>query len=88
MNQQRSLIIENIIRERVRQVEMPGSEWDAKNTPNDWVAIASHYLVETVKKRGATPNSEEFQDNVTKAAAILLAALEHIDVMKEHKTLI
>lgn len=87
MNQKRSQIIENILRERVRQVEIPGSEWDAVNTPNDWVAIASHCLSETVKKRGSAPSAEDFQHSVTKAAAILLAALEHVDVMRDKNSL-
>lgn len=36
--------------ERARQFNLPGSEYDVRNTPNDWVAIATHYLNEEVRR--------------------------------------
>ena len=40
----RSEILEDILKERERQVGLSGSEYDVNNSPNDWIAIASYPL--------------------------------------------
>jgi hypothetical protein len=77
----RPSIVAAIIEERERQFNLPGSEWDMKNAPNDYVAIASHYLGETVRRGGNLPLDEEFRDSLIKAAAVIVAALEQTDRM-------
>ena len=75
-------ILERIHAERQRQADLPGSEWDAKNTPGEWVAIVNHYVSAEVRRNGMVPEADEFQDNLIKAAAVILAALENLDIMK------
>ena len=75
-------ILERIHAERQRQADLPGSEWDARNTPGEWVAIVSHYVSAEVRRNGLVPDSMEFQDNLVKAAAVILAALENVETMK------
>lgn len=82
MNNNRETIIKKIEIERLRQLDLPGHEWDRKNTPSDWIAIASHYISEEVRKSGQGPSSVDFEDSLVKAAAVILAALEHIELMK------
>lgn len=81
-----SLRLESIIRrvrdERQRQADLPGSEWDLKNRPGDWVAIIGHYVHDEVRRNGENPTQEAFEDSLIKAAAVILAALEHTDLMK------
>lgn len=85
MSNKRSSIIDRIRQERDRQVEIPGSEFDAKNSPNDWIAIATYYLSQ--ESRRATmleaPSSVEFERELIKAAAVIVAALEHTELMKD-----
>lgn len=80
-------ILEKILKERERQIEIPGSEWDMKKTPNDWVAVATHYLSQDVKRSSTTPTQEEFEDSLIKACAVIIAGLEHVDIMKQNKYL-
>jgi len=89
MSSKRSSMLSRIEQERERQVDVAGSELDAHNTPNDWIAIASYYLVQETKRATmlTPPNSEEFERELVKAAAVILAALEHVDVIKEHGNL-
>mgnify|MGYP006422601267 CR=1 FL=1 len=75
-------IVAMILDERIRQFELPGSEWDANKTPNDWIAVATHYLTENTNRNSTIPNSDEFEENLIKASAIILAAIEHIKTMK------
>lgn len=75
-------LLDLIREERRRQADLPGSEWDAKNAPGDWVAIVTHYVSAEVRRNGLVPESEEFTDNLVKAAAVILAALENVEVMK------
>lgn len=75
-------LLERIRAERQRQADLPGSEWDVKNTPGDWVSIVSHYVSAEVRRNGMVPEVEEFEDNLIKAAAVILAALENMDIMR------
>ena len=79
--------IKRIDEERERQYELPGSEFDMNNGPNDWVAIASRYLSEGARSRGITPSQSEFEDSMVKAAAVILAALDHSEHMKKENRL-
>jgi len=83
----RADLVKNIVTERERHIDLPGSEFDLNNGPNDWIAIAGRYLTEGAQRKGVTPSSEEFIDNLIKAAAVILAGLEHVDHMKSHKRL-
>ena len=80
----RSDILERIKSERERQLDLPGSELDANNTVNDWVAIAGYYLSQEARR--ATTNQTrqtDFESELVKAAAVIVAALEHSENMKD-----
>lgn len=79
--------LERVRQERQRNADLPGSEWDANNTPGDWVAIVTHYVSAEVRRNGVVPETEEFEDKLVKAAAVIAAALEHIEVMKDRSEL-
>lgn len=78
----RKEILDRIEAERARQLDVPGSENDVKNTPNEWVALAAHYLTEDVRRNGNVPNREMFEDSLIKAAAVILAAIENAGSME------
>lgn len=79
----RTDILNRIAEERARHIDLPGSEMDVRNTPNEWAAIAAHYLTEEVRHGGHIPDREAFEDAFVKAAAVILAALEYAPVMRE-----
>jgi hypothetical protein len=87
MTDRRRELLEKILEERARQVNLPGSEWDARNAPNDWIAIINHYLSEEARRNSQIPEREKFEDSLIKAGAVLLAALEHTDLMAQNKHL-
>jgi hypothetical protein len=76
-------VLEKIRAERLRQLELPGSELDASNSPGDWIAMVSHYAAREAMRNGLTPSAEAFEDAIIKAAAMVCAAFEHIEVMKD-----
>lgn len=80
-------ILQKIKNERDRQYRLPGSEWDGKNSPGDWVAMISHYVGEEVRRNGINPNAEDFEAALVKAAAVIVAALQHLDLMKSRNEL-
>ncbi|MFA5490067.1 MAG: hypothetical protein WC284_12745 [Candidimonas sp.] len=82
----RSEIFQLIERERNRQSELFGSEWDANNRPNDWIAKVVHYIGETIQK-SSPMDRDEFEKSFIKAAAVIVAALEYSDHMVEKKYL-
>jgi hypothetical protein len=91
MQAKHQALFERILAERERQKTLPGSEWDSKNSVNDWIAIASHYLTQQAKRksssrftRGVSLTQEDFEDDMIKAAAVILAALEHSDILKDN----
>lgn len=73
--------------ERLRQLDLPGSELDSNNSPGDWIAMISHYATREAMRNGLTPNAEAFEDALIKAAAMICAAFEHIEVMKDREQL-
>lgn len=77
MSLRRNAILEQIAQERARQESLPGSEFDLKHTQNDWVAITNIYLSRAASRKHIPVSKQEFNDNLIKAAAIILAALEH-----------
>jgi hypothetical protein len=79
-------IIQRVLDERARQIDLPGREYDVSNTPNDWAAIISRYVSEEVRRGQTKPSRKNYEDSLIKAAAIILAALEHCPLMeiKEH----
>lgn len=81
-------IIERIRAERQRQFELPGSEWDALNSPGEWSSLVSHYVNREVRRNGEAPLSEDFEDVLIKAAAVIVAALENIDNMRGRQQLL
>lgn len=79
MLEKRQRILDKIAKERARQEHLPGSEYDQKHTYNDWIAIASMYLTRGANRKSTPSTKEDFRDSLTKAAAVILAALEHND---------
>ena len=74
-------IVERILAAREKQFNLPGSEWDVKNTPNDWIAIAATYLSSSSSRKHTKPLTTDFEEDMIKAAAVILAALENIPSM-------
>jgi hypothetical protein len=75
------------LKERERQKGLPGSEWDHKNSPGDWVALITHYVSEEVRRNGVAPSKEYFEETLIKAFAVIIAAWEHIEVMHQRDQL-
>jgi hypothetical protein len=82
MSVRRQEIVERILSEREKQFNHPGSEWDLKNTPNDWIAIAGSYLTSASSRKYTKPTSKDFEEDLIKAAAVILAALENVTSMR------
>lgn len=82
MSGARQVILDRILTERHRQFDLPMAEWDGRNTPNDWIAIASHYLGEEVRRGARRPTREDFEAALVKAAAVIVAALENAEAMQ------
>ena len=82
----RSEILEDILKERERQVGLSGSEYDVNNSPNDWIAIASYYLSQNTGEQLCLPlpSSDDF-NMISQSTAVILAALEHLESMKDKK---
>ena len=76
-------IIQKIIDERSRQFNLPGREFDINNDPNAWSALAATYCLDNVTRNHRKPDVLEYEDSMIKAAAIIIAALEHVDIMKK-----
>lgn len=83
----RAELLARIEAERTRQIDLPGSEFDVRNTPNDWAAIAMHYLSAEVRRAGSVPSRADYEDVLVKAGAVILAALEHAEHMQKLGTL-
>lgn len=81
----RDELLETIRIERERQYNLPGAEWDQDNFPNDWVAIAMSYLSSEVRRKGIRPRQSEFREALIKSAAVIVAALEHLEVMADNE---
>jgi hypothetical protein len=70
-------LVEVIRKERKRQNEMWGNEFDDKNTINDWGIYIHRYVAKATKMRELDDDHEQaFRVNVMKAITIGFAALE------------
>lgn len=82
-------LLARIKQERDRQQTLPGSEFDGGNSVNDWIAIAGHYLNEPAVRRSSASynrgmlHQSQYEDCLIKAAAVILAALEHSETIKK-----
>jgi hypothetical protein len=79
----REAIMHRVLGERERQFSLPGREFDVLFTTNDWLAIIGRYVFEEVQRGAVKPSRENFEDCLVKAAAIIVAALEHCPIMEE-----
>lgn len=79
MNERRLKALDLIATERTRQESLPGSEYDQKHSQNDWIAISTMYLSRAASRKHIPTSREEYRDGLIKAAAVILAALEHDD---------
>lgn len=79
MSEARKIILDEISGERDRQYNLPGSEYDQKHTMNDWIAIISQYLTRGATRKHANVGYKEQRDALIKSAAIIIAAIEHLD---------
>jgi hypothetical protein len=84
----RSDFVKRIVAERDRQFNLPGREFDMRNLPNDWIALICKYASRDTGSLHTAPSRIDFEDDLIKAGAIILAALEHIEVMVAHKLLV
>lgn len=80
----RKKILEEILEERVRQFNLPGIEFDCNNSPNDWAAIVASYALKNTFRRTIKPDIENFKTDMIAAAAVILAALEHLEIMDKN----
>ena len=79
--------IEKILKERERQLNLFGSEYDLNKLPNDWVALVTRYVSEAGQYNFVLPQQDDFEHSIIVAAAICLAAYENIDNMVQKKCL-
>ena len=79
MNNKRQKILDDISVERDRQYQLPGSEYDQKHSINDWIAITAQYLGRCAHRKHLPNTVGDQRDSLIKAAAVIVAALEHLD---------
>ena len=73
----REEILMEISEERERQDALWGTEFDDKNTPNDWLAYIVRYVAEGgYYGRLEQYDPQQFRDFLIKAAALCVAAVE------------
>jgi hypothetical protein len=87
MSTRRDNIVKTVVDERIKQCSLPGSEYDLKREPNDWLSIAGSYLFSAATTKNLPTTQEDFEDALVKAAAVIIAALEHTEYMKKNKKL-
>lgn len=73
--------------ERDTQLERVGVEHDVEKYPNDWISTIASHLTEASSRNGVNPSAEEFERALVKSAAIIVAAIEHGEMMKEKRRL-
>jgi hypothetical protein len=79
--QTRENIVDEILTERFRQDTLYHvQECEKNNTPNDYIAYITAYVGRAAQKVAKNQATEEgFRDNLIKAAAIIVAAIEKED---------
>ena len=70
------VIFADIMDERLRAGLQWTEEFDAKNTPNDWVSYVTRYIGKAVD---GSWNCEVFRENMVKAAGLCCAAIDWCD---------
>jgi hypothetical protein len=75
----REKVLAEILAERDRQFNLPGSEFDQHHSMNDWVAISAQYLTRSVDRKHTSIDQSDQRRSLIKAAAVVLAAIEHLD---------
>ena len=78
---ERIKVFQAISAERDYQDGKWGTEFDDKNTANDWVAYIASYLGKAVTNPW---NGEQFRKALIKVAALCVAILEREDFPKRH----
>lgn len=82
------VIYSAIAAERQRQFDLPGTEGDVAKGPNDWIVTITAILCEAQSRSGMPPTAEDFRHAMIKAAAVTVAAIEHIDLMSSKNRVI
>lgn len=77
----RELVVDKLIGERERNFMLPDSESDITKAPNDWIVTIMSYLIDAIQRGSLL--AEDFDDGLTKAGGVLIAAMEHIETMKK-----
>ena len=73
-------ITEELMAERSRQDQLWGTEFDDKNTANDWCAYITNYVASgAYAGHNSDYSPERFRINLKKAACLCIAAIEAID---------
>lgn len=80
-------IFDLVASERLRQFDLPGTENDINKGPNDWIVTVIACLGEAASRHGMPPSREEFEDALTKASAVIVAAFQHAELMKSKNKL-
>lgn len=75
----RDQILGEISGERDRQFNLPGSEFDQLHSMNDWIAIAAQYLTRSADRKHTKSDPLDQRESLIKAAAVIVAAIEHLD---------
>lgn len=79
MNITRQKLFDMISQERDRQYNLPGSEYDQLHSINDWIAISTQYLSRCADRKHMQHDSTDKKESLIKAAAVIVAALEHLE---------
>lgn len=74
--------------ERERQFDLPGTEGDSRKSPAEWLMTICSLLGEGYPRSGIPPSRTDFERSLVKAAAVCVAALEHINHLAENKKII
>jgi hypothetical protein len=80
-------IFSAIAAERQRQFDLPGTESDVAKGPNDWIVTITSILCEAQSRTGLPLSADEFRHAMIKAAAVTVAALEHVELMSSKNRL-
>lgn len=78
-NPARERILGDVSAERDRQFNLPGSEFDQQHSMNDWIAIAAQYLTRSADRKHTKSDRDDQRESLIKAAAVIVAAIEHLD---------
>ncbi len=71
---------EEVEAEVIRQLKLWGTEFDDKNTANDWVAYILYYLAQaSYAGRKELYSPQKFQESLKKAASLCISAIVAVD---------